>query len=312
MQRCDSLTFCVALLHIQNDILMGRGGKNNQHSGNDQLRALAREECRNYRTASKKGKSYISRELVRSVRGMHPPGRFLKKNNDTGLWEDVGDDVAREKASQALRDAVAIVQSEEHDSDDEEEEEEEVDVQPIPVSQAIRRSCSAPPIMDKSPNDNERRKMWAEQPPPQRRQSEHFHPHEATTSHYPPVTPSTRQSSASKRRRFYDNNSAQSPWMGYHPPESPPYASPDQIASSRSNPEFSYPARPDFQPSRSYPTQQMRRMDYNQHHQAQNRGPPLLGEVDGEDMHEFDLFNGQLLEPPEEEEKSLERRSDTF
>jgi hypothetical protein len=33
--------------------------------------------------------------------------RFLKRNTETGEWEDVGDDIAREKASQVLRDAVA-------------------------------------------------------------------------------------------------------------------------------------------------------------------------------------------------------------
>jgi hypothetical protein len=59
----------------ENDVLMGRGGKNNQHVGNEKLRTLARVECENYRLASKKGKSYISRELVKKVREMLPPGR---------------------------------------------------------------------------------------------------------------------------------------------------------------------------------------------------------------------------------------------
>lgn len=35
--------------------------------------------------------------------------RFLKRDSVTGAWVDVGDDVAREKASQVLRDAVAIL-----------------------------------------------------------------------------------------------------------------------------------------------------------------------------------------------------------
>jgi hypothetical protein len=91
----------------KNDILMGRGGKNNQHIGNERLRSMARLESENYRLATKKGKSLISRELVLKVRSLDPPGRFLKKNIETGLFEDVGDEVAREKASQVLRDAVA-------------------------------------------------------------------------------------------------------------------------------------------------------------------------------------------------------------
>jgi len=93
----------------ENDILMGRGGKNNQHVGNEKLRSLARLESKKYRMASKSGKSCISRNLVQLVRCMSPPGRFLKKNSTTGIWEDVGDNVAREKASQALRDAVSIL-----------------------------------------------------------------------------------------------------------------------------------------------------------------------------------------------------------
>ena len=75
---------------------MGRGGKNNQHVGNEQLREIARERCRVYQVASKKGKSVISRDLVRIVRALDPPGRFLKKDSKTNKWEDVGDDIARE------------------------------------------------------------------------------------------------------------------------------------------------------------------------------------------------------------------------
>jgi hypothetical protein len=88
------------IVPTENDVLMGRGGKNNQWVGNEQLRSFARAQCENYRLSSKKGKSYISRELVRQVRELSPPGRFLKKDKETGEWEDVGDDVAREKASQ--------------------------------------------------------------------------------------------------------------------------------------------------------------------------------------------------------------------
>ena len=59
----------------ENDVLMGRGGKNNQHSGNEKLREMARLESDNYRKSSKKGKSHISRQLVHQVRSLVPPGR---------------------------------------------------------------------------------------------------------------------------------------------------------------------------------------------------------------------------------------------
>lgn len=91
----------------ENDVLMGRGGKNNQHSGNEKLREIARERCEDYRVACKKVKSDISRELVRLMRQLDPPARFLKKDMNTSTWIDVGDEIAREKASQVLRDAVS-------------------------------------------------------------------------------------------------------------------------------------------------------------------------------------------------------------
>ncbi|KAL7581548.1 hypothetical protein ACA910_022112 [Epithemia clementina (nom. ined.)] len=96
----------------ENDVLMGRGGKNNQHSGNEKLRKLARGYCSKYRVSSKKGKSSISRQIVQQMRDLQPPARFLKRDSHTGSWVDVGDDIAREKASQVLRDAVALLQDE--------------------------------------------------------------------------------------------------------------------------------------------------------------------------------------------------------
>lgn len=51
--------------------------------------------------ARKNDKPAISRAIVRSIRENN--GRFLKKDDKTGLWFEIGDDAAREKTSQALR-----------------------------------------------------------------------------------------------------------------------------------------------------------------------------------------------------------------
>jgi hypothetical protein len=59
----------------RNDVLMGRGGKNNQHFGNETFRVLARERVEAYRMATKQGKSFLSRELVSLMRAMDPPAR---------------------------------------------------------------------------------------------------------------------------------------------------------------------------------------------------------------------------------------------
>ena len=51
--------------------------------------------------ARKNDKPAISRAIVRSIRETN--GRFLKKDEKSGLWYEIGDDAAREKTSQALR-----------------------------------------------------------------------------------------------------------------------------------------------------------------------------------------------------------------
>ena len=84
-------------------------GNNNKHIGNEKLRKVARTQADLYKTASKKEKSDISRSLVRHIRNLDPPGRFLKRDPTNRCWHDVGDVAAREKASQALRDALGEI-----------------------------------------------------------------------------------------------------------------------------------------------------------------------------------------------------------
>ena len=60
-----------------------------------------------YVSSNKRDKMAISRSIVEAVRARSPPGRFLEKDVDTGLWFDIGDKKAIEKTSQALRDGAA-------------------------------------------------------------------------------------------------------------------------------------------------------------------------------------------------------------
>ena len=97
--------------HVKNynDVLLGRGGNNNKYPGNEQLRTFARSEARQYSRSGKLHKSKLSRTLVTRVRQLDPPGRFLKQDQNTKEWVDVGDITAREKASQVLRDAASAL-----------------------------------------------------------------------------------------------------------------------------------------------------------------------------------------------------------
>eukprot|EP00521_Asterionellopsis_glacialis_P008046 CAMPEP_0195283752 /NCGR_PEP_ID=MMETSP0707-20130614/2196_1 /TAXON_ID=33640 /ORGANISM="Asterionellopsis glacialis, Strain CCMP134" /LENGTH=417 /DNA_ID=CAMNT_0040342979 /DNA_START=158 /DNA_END=1411 /DNA_ORIENTATION=+ len=202
----------------ENDILMGRGGKNNQHIGNEKLRDLARGRCEDYRMSSKKGKSYISRELVQRVREMIPPGRFLKKDSASGLWEDVGDEVAREKASQALRDAV----SQKYDgpgsvSPQQMRPKEQAS---IPRPQLHRRTSSDPGVSGEHSSDSRKARMqeWREEtmirpsvsdpPQPQSHHSSRSHSTPVYSSDYAAVTPAQGvEYHSTKRRRYFSESS---------------------------------------------------------------------------------------------------------
>ncbi|KAL7451429.1 hypothetical protein ACHAWC_003267 [Mediolabrus comicus] len=123
----------------ENDILCGRGGGTNAHSGNIKFRKLVAAHKLRYLAASKSDKPNVARDVVKEWRSMDPPGRFLakmdmkqmilanlitvedvkneqlqlqqqggdaksKSKKETKVyWYDVGDKKAREKASQCLR-----------------------------------------------------------------------------------------------------------------------------------------------------------------------------------------------------------------
>lgn len=91
----------------ENDILLGRGGNNNKHVGNAQLRRLVQMHCGAYKKSNKKAKSAIAWELVKYIQNLSPPGRFLRKDPETNEWQIVDDKIAKEKMNQSLRDAVS-------------------------------------------------------------------------------------------------------------------------------------------------------------------------------------------------------------
>eukprot|EP00548_Thalassiothrix_antarctica_P012234 CAMPEP_0194155048 /NCGR_PEP_ID=MMETSP0152-20130528/62990_1 /TAXON_ID=1049557 /ORGANISM="Thalassiothrix antarctica, Strain L6-D1" /LENGTH=341 /DNA_ID=CAMNT_0038861605 /DNA_START=72 /DNA_END=1097 /DNA_ORIENTATION=+ len=83
------------------DVLCGRGGETNHHPGNVQYRGLVKKYQRLYLKAKRRDKPKIARLIVDTVR--RRSGRFLKKDSTSGSWKDVGNNKAREKTSQALR-----------------------------------------------------------------------------------------------------------------------------------------------------------------------------------------------------------------
>jgi len=82
-----------------NDVLLGRGGMTNNHTGNQDYRKLVEDTKPMYKDATKAGKTKISELVVQYIQAKG--GRFLKYSSDK--WVVVSAEEARKKTSQALR-----------------------------------------------------------------------------------------------------------------------------------------------------------------------------------------------------------------
>jgi len=84
-----------------NDVLMGRGGVTNSHIGNIRFRKLVHDFQLKYLNLPKMKKSSIAKAIVEIIH--HRDGRFLMRQREKSRWEEVDDNRARGKTSQALR-----------------------------------------------------------------------------------------------------------------------------------------------------------------------------------------------------------------
>jgi len=87
----------------EHDVIYGRGGGTYHHVGNKKFRTMVEERKNKYNNSIRFQKADIALEIIRIWRNQNPPGRFLKQNEKTGFWDDVGDKEAGRKTSQALR-----------------------------------------------------------------------------------------------------------------------------------------------------------------------------------------------------------------
>jgi hypothetical protein len=111
----DSEGFLSGLIKepLENDVLCGRGGSINSHGGNERFRLLVEKRKRVYLTARfKREKRLIASSIVTEIRDLNPPGRFLTRDSKSGHWQDIGDEKARDKTSQALRENAPTIRAE--------------------------------------------------------------------------------------------------------------------------------------------------------------------------------------------------------
>ena len=87
------------------DVMIGRGGGTNHNPGNIRFRQLICTRKDEYKSAKRSQKPIIAQEIVSAWRAQVPPGRFLKQDESTMLWYDVGNEQAKVKAAQKLRDS---------------------------------------------------------------------------------------------------------------------------------------------------------------------------------------------------------------
>jgi hypothetical protein len=92
----------------EHDVLCGRGGICKNWSGNVSYRRLVRSKLQEYSLADTKHlKGVILDSIVKEVRKKSGRGGgFIKKDDATNRWCEVGDFLAREKTSQCFRDAL--------------------------------------------------------------------------------------------------------------------------------------------------------------------------------------------------------------
>ena len=87
-------------------MICGRGKKCYNHVGNERFRVRVSKMLDEYSKAkSKLDKSGVLASVVDQIRALSPDGGFVKQNEE-GRWFEVGDFLAREKTSQAFRDAL--------------------------------------------------------------------------------------------------------------------------------------------------------------------------------------------------------------
>jgi hypothetical protein len=106
----------------EHDVLLGRGGGTNNHSGNIKFRQLVNEHKLRYLFCPKMEKARVARDVVALWRALAPPGRFLSCRGGEKMkreprsvqdseneWSEVGDQKAHEKTLQCLRERTPLV-----------------------------------------------------------------------------------------------------------------------------------------------------------------------------------------------------------
>ena len=93
----DSSKPSIKELH-PNDVIFGRKALAKKQTGNQLLVRLVHQKKHWYKNAFyREEKKLIADDIIKEIKKLNPPGRFLKKDESSGLWIDIGDKKAAEK-----------------------------------------------------------------------------------------------------------------------------------------------------------------------------------------------------------------------
>ena len=88
------------------DVLCGRGGRGGiqfDHRGNKTFRSLVSIHKEHYALCDNQEKQEIAKDIINTIKGFNPPGRFLKYNKISFKWEEINEKKTMKKTTQALR-----------------------------------------------------------------------------------------------------------------------------------------------------------------------------------------------------------------
>jgi len=94
------------IVPTENDVLAsGRGNRARKHPGNLRYHSWIKELGDDYAKCDKCDKPCYASAIVTQVKSLNPPGRFLKLNEETGLWSELESRKVLIKIRQALRES---------------------------------------------------------------------------------------------------------------------------------------------------------------------------------------------------------------
>lgn len=189
-----------------NDVLCGRGGSVNSHKGNERFRTLVEKRKRVYLTARfKREKRLIASSIVSEIRGLNPPGRFLARDTKSGLWKDIGDEKARDKTSQALRENAPSLRAE------------------------IETEMSEQRVLQRGPHGKRTESATAQPPPPPPYYGNGWYPPYYSYGHPPPPPGGAPPAYLPPPPHYDPHHPPQHHW-GPYPPPYPPKSTLEQTA----------------------------------------------------------------------------------